>query len=134
MSSLTMLTSFDKLYPILQNCGLSPKTLALIASAAKKYKLDELRNLLLQINEVNLELQKSDSINIDLAYIRDLFDGLIELCPSLASYLAKDAAVVANSSFESGIAKIQNQKANRRTESEKRACEGFYALFRLNMI
>ena len=81
--------------------------------------------MLLQINEVNLELQKSDSINIDLAYIRDLFDGLIELCPSLASYLAKDAAVVANSSFESGIAKIQNQKANRRTESEKRACKNF---------
>ena len=28
MSSLTMLTSFDKLYPILQNCGLNTKTLA----------------------------------------------------------------------------------------------------------
>jgi hypothetical protein len=85
MSSITMLTSFNKLYPILRNCGLNPKTLALIPSAAKKYKLDELRYLLLQINEVNLELQKSDSIKINLAYIRDLFDGLIELCPSLAS-------------------------------------------------
>ena len=108
MSSITMLTSFNKLYPILRNCGLNPKTLALIPSAAKKYKLDELRYLLLQINEVNLELQKSDSIKINLAYIRDLFDGLIELCPSLASHLAKDAAVVANPSFESGIVKIQN--------------------------
>ena len=57
MSSLPMLTSFDKLYPILQKCGLKPKTLASIPSAVKKYKLDELRNLLLQINEVNLELQ-----------------------------------------------------------------------------
>lgn len=75
---------------------------------------------LLQINEINLE-QKSDSIKINLAYIRDLFDGLIELCPSLASHLAKDAAVVANPSFESGIVKIQNQKENRLTESEKRA-------------
>ena len=125
MSSLPMLTSFDKLYPILQKCGLKPKTLELIPSAAKKYQLDELRNLLLQINEVNLELQKSDSIKINLAYIRDLFDGLIELCPSLASHLAKDAAVVANPSFESGIVKIQNQKENRLTESEKRACERF---------
>jgi hypothetical protein len=42
-----LLTSFDKLFSVLQNCGLSPKTLALIPSAAKKYKLDELRNLLL---------------------------------------------------------------------------------------
>jgi hypothetical protein len=55
-----------------------------------------------------LELQKSDSYKINLAYILDLFDGLIELCPSLASHLAKDAAVVANPSFESGIVKIQN--------------------------
>jgi len=38
-----MLTSFDKLSPILQNCGLNPKMLALIPSAAKKYQLDELR-------------------------------------------------------------------------------------------
>jgi len=75
---------------------------------------------LLQINEINLE-QKSDSIKINLAYIRDLFDGLIELCPSLASHLAKDAAVVANPCFVSGIVKIQNQKENRLTESEKRA-------------
>jgi hypothetical protein len=122
MSSLTMLrTSFDKLYPtILQNCGLNPKTLALTASAVKKCKIDELRNLLLQINEVNLELQKSDSIEINLAYIRDFFNGLIELCPSLASHLAKDAAVVANPSFEYGIVKIQNQKENNLTESEKK--------------
>ena len=81
-----------------------------------------------------MELQKSDSCKINLAYIRDLFDGLIELCPSLASYLAKDAAVVANPSFESGIVKIQNQKENKLTESEKRHVKGFYALFRLNMI
>jgi len=125
MSGLAMLISFDKLYPILPNCGLKPKTLALIPSAAKKYKLDKLQKLLLQINEVNLELQKSDSIKINLAYIRDLFDGLIELCPSLASHLAKDAAVVANPAFESGIVKIQNQKENRMTESERRACERF---------
>ena len=72
-----------------------------------------------------MELQKSDSIKINLTYIRDLFYGLIELCPSLASHLAKDAAVVANPSFESGIVKIQNQKENRLTESEKRACERF---------
>ena len=121
MSSLTMLlTSFDKLYPILQNCGLSSKTFALIPSSAKKYKLDELRNLLLQINEVNLELQKCDSIKINLAYTRDLFHGLIELCLSLASHIAKNAAVIANSSFEYGIVKIQNQKENKLTESEKK--------------
>jgi len=56
MSSLTILNSFDKLYPILQNCGLKPNTLSLIPSAAKKYQLDELRNFSLQIYEVNLEL------------------------------------------------------------------------------
>jgi hypothetical protein len=35
MSGLAMLISFDKLYHILPNCGLKPKTLALIPSAAK---------------------------------------------------------------------------------------------------
>ena len=67
-----------------------------------------------------MELLKSDSVKINLPFIRDLFDGLIEICPSLASHLAKDAAVVANPSFESGIVKIQNQKENGLTESEKK--------------
>ena len=41
-------------------------------------------------------------------------------CPSRASH-----PVIANPSFESGIVKNQNQKENKLTESDKRACERF---------
>ena len=97
-----MLIFFDKHYHILQNCGLKPNTLALIPSAAIKYQLGKLWKLLLQINEVNLKFKKSDNIKINLAYIRDLFYGLTELCLSLANRLAKDAAIFDNPAFESG--------------------------------
>ena len=79
----------------------------------------------LQFNEVNLELQKSDSIKINLAYIRDLFEGLIELFPSLASRLEKYAAVVANLASKPGIVKIKNGKKSKTIESGIRACKRF---------
>ena len=74
-------------------------------------------NLLLQINEVNLELQKSNSIKINLAYIRDLF-----LWPyRTLSFSCKSSSKRRSCcSFESGIVMIQNQKENRLTESEKK--------------
>ncbi|OQS00461.1 hypothetical protein ACHHYP_03592 [Achlya hypogyna] len=56
--------------------------------------------------------------NTTMANARVLFEGVVELYPSMVSYLAADAAIVARPVFESAVIKLQEGLSSDLTESE----------------
>jgi hypothetical protein len=67
-----------------------------------------------------LKLQ-SESVDVNLAYVRDLFDGLIELFDDFKQKLSPDAPLVASKDFEKAIVKLQNNMESTLTAAEATA-------------
>lgn len=84
--------------------------------------MEELFTCLEQLNSVTVELQRE---NLKLAEARDLFDGVIDLFPSMAHHLGENADIVTDVLFESGILKVQRGKEHLLTTEEKRKLRMF---------
>ena len=75
-----------------------------------------------QLNSVVVQLQRE---NLSLLDARVLLDGVIELFPQMPHHLSRDADIVTNVSFESGILKVQGGKENLLTLDEVSALRVF---------
>ncbi|KAG3233503.1 hypothetical protein PI124_g21427 [Phytophthora idaei] len=65
--------------------------------------------------------KKLQSDGLTLLQARELFDGLLELKPSFASYLASNAEIVDSPAFDSGAVKVFDKKAEMLTREERAA-------------
>ncbi len=78
---------------------------------------DKLIGTLINFEEVSMFLQ-SDSPRVNLFYVRQLFDGLIQEIPILKGYyLSASAEIVHNKAFENGIVKLQRGDAPTRDKA-----------------
>jgi hypothetical protein len=105
-STWEMLVRFLILKPYLHNCGLPEATKALIPTYVEIHELNELKDQLQDFQDATLSLQ-SDSGEIDLYFVRTLFDNLIRKHPSCVKHLSPTSDIVHSKYFENGIVKIQ---------------------------
>ncbi|KAG3078494.1 hypothetical protein PI125_g20975 [Phytophthora idaei] len=66
-----------------------------------------LQTLLEEMKDIESISKKLQSDGLTLLQARELFDGLLELKPSFASYLASNAEIVDSPAFDSGAVKTQ---------------------------
>eukprot|EP00918_Siedleckia_nematoides_P024299 GHVU01052498.1.p1 GENE.GHVU01052498.1~~GHVU01052498.1.p1 ORF type:complete len:547 (+),score=58.57 GHVU01052498.1:299-1939(+) len=91
----------------LVECALSPQENAIV---------DSLYTRLRELHSVTVMLQKAD---LNVAEARELVDASVGLEESMKAYLAEDAAIVPDESFEKAIVKLLNQQEQQLTVEEK---------------
>ena len=92
-STWEMLVRFLILVLYLHNCGLPEATKALIPSYVEIHELTQLKDQLQKFQDTTLSLQ-SDSGEIDLYFVRTLFDNLIRQHPSCVKHLSPTSDIV----------------------------------------
>ncbi|KAG3085237.1 hypothetical protein PI125_g19285 [Phytophthora idaei] len=70
-----------------------------------------LQTLLEEMKDIESISKKIQSDGLTLLQARELFDRLLELKPSFASYLASNAEIVHSPAFESGAVKLSREAA-----------------------
>ncbi|ETN14470.1 hypothetical protein PPTG_07517 [Phytophthora nicotianae INRA-310] len=65
------------------------------------------------------------SIDLNLLDARDLFNGLLEIKPSLSHYLAPNSDIVHSPDFELGVVKVHGGQAKRLSRAERSALQLF---------
>lgn len=116
-----MLKRYFRLYDALQNIH-TPSIVEKEPSRQQHKELEELFTYMEQLNSVVVELQRE---NLSLLDARALLDGVLELFPQMSHHLRRDADIVTNVSFESGILKVQGGKENLLTVDEVSALRVF---------
>jgi hypothetical protein len=101
-------------------CGFENDVIELISTRVEHARIVELRTHLKELECVSMLLQKDGAEQLNLSEVRDQFDILVVNYPDTAEYLSADADVVHNSTFEKGIAKIQNGMESTLNRSEKK--------------
>ena len=97
----------------------------MIPTAAEVDLLKELSIMLKHCKDVSVFLQHEDPLKCPLHLARATFDSLIADYPSLAHHLAKDATIVHNKHFESGVIKLQKGEEKQLSRLEKDALSVF---------
>ncbi|KAG4235470.1 hypothetical protein PC116_g16398 [Phytophthora cactorum] len=80
-----------------------------------------LQMLLEEMKDIESISKKLQSDGLTLLQARELFDRLLELKPSFASYLASNAEIVHSPAFESSAVKVLDKKAEMLTREERAA-------------
>ena len=111
--------------PLLQNCGMPREVLQMVPTAAELDLLKELSAILKHCKDVSVFLQHEDPLKCPLHLARATFDALIADYPSLAHHLSKDASIVHNKYFESGVIKLQRGEERQLNRLEKEALSVF---------
>ncbi|KAH9111106.1 hypothetical protein LEN26_013546 [Aphanomyces euteiches] len=79
--------------------------LDILPTVQQDHSINELVSHLRLFECVSKHLQKDD---VGMPNVRTLFDGLIDLYPTMASHIGRDASIVESPSFENAIVKLQN--------------------------
>ncbi|KAH9134321.1 hypothetical protein LEN26_006825 [Aphanomyces euteiches] len=79
--------------------------LNILPTVQQDHSINELVSHLRIFESVSKHLQKDD---VGMPNVRTLFDGLIDLYPTMASHIGRDASIVESPSFENAIVKLQN--------------------------
>ena len=99
--------------------------LQMIPTVAELDLLKELSDVLKHCKDVSVFLQHEDPLKCPLHLARAAFDSLIADYPALAHHLSKDADIVHNKHFESGITKLQRGDEKQLNKHEKEALAVF---------
>ncbi len=106
-STFNMLEKYLLLKPFLAMAHFDPLLKAKIVHLdVYAQQIENLRAILRDFEAVSQYLQ-SDSSDVNLMRVRQLFDGLIQAEPKMRSYLAADAPIVHDKIFERAVVKLQ---------------------------
>jgi len=130
LSTFNMLHRYDELDKIIKSkrdskIARAPDVADVTPSQAKSLQISELVAELVEIEKVVKQLQATD---INLADVRDAFDGLIAKYPGMENYLSRDADIVLSKHFENAVVKVLMNQESLLSPHEKNAIKHPIAL------